>query len=105
MADAKRSGKPSLPERRQIQRAQSNQQNKLREIEKQKRDIYHQAMGAYYAKNYSDAKVRFVQLEGSARYGVTARKYIDKIDQLILHKKNAEQWLCKAKETCVLTPH
>jgi tetratricopeptide (TPR) repeat protein len=90
-ADSQKSeAQKTLTERRRIEREKANQQIRLRQIAKKNRDMYHQALRSFYARHYSDAKTRFLQLEQNAQYGASARKYIQKMDDLILHQQSRE---------------
>lgn len=89
--DAQKSARPrTSAERRVKKKNTATHLKKLRQVDLDNGSIYKQALQSYAAGNYSDAKSRFLSLENNIKYGRAARKYIDKIDRMILHKQNLD---------------
>ncbi|GEM_PF-3534805 len=77
----------SIEEHRRQQRESADQQIKIRKIEKQNKEIYHEAMRAFYEGRYDEAKVKFLLLEQNPRYADFAYKRIRSIDQILLKRQ------------------
>lgn len=89
--DAQKIAKPrTSAQRRSAQKGTDNHLKKLQQFDRDNASIYKQGAQSYAAGNYSDAKSRFLSLEHNIKYGRAARKYIDKIDRMILHRQNLE---------------
>ena len=89
--DAQKSVRPrTSAQRRSAKKNTANHLKKLQQVDRDNASIYKQGVQSYAAGNYSDAKSKFLSLEHNIKYGRAARKYIDKIDRMILHRQNLE---------------
>jgi TolA-binding protein len=64
-----------------------SEKQRFRAMDKQNRELYHQAVRDYDGGRYSEAKMKFIALEQQPGYSSASHKYINAIDQVVLKKQ------------------